>query len=311
MQKCVNILEISNLFKDNLLLCEQVKTFLQLQRFKKHEMQSLYDLCQEFLKIDNQCFDIFEGYYIGYRIPQIGKEFDLIRFEKDRIINIELKSGLTDEPKILKQLERNYYYLSALQREKHHYVFVSSERKFYYYSQGALQEIQAQTLYQTLKNPQIEQISPDVLFAPVNYLISPFNNTKLFIQNEYFLTGYQEEIYKKILDGINTKTQDIFSISGQAGTGKTLLIYHIVKNLIKQQYQVAIVHCASLNDGINKLKQLKWHIYTIKEFNIEQVKADVIVIDESQRISIGQLQQILRGKENKILIFSHDVYQQT
>ena len=166
MQKCVNILEISNLFKDNLLLCEQVKTFLQLQRFKKHEMQSLYDLCQEFLKIDNQCFVFLKVTILVIEFHKF-KEFDLIRFEKDRIINIELKSGLTDEPKILKQLERNYYYLSALQREKHHYVFVSSERKFYYYSQGALQEIQAQTLYQTLKNPQIEQISPDVLFAPV------------------------------------------------------------------------------------------------------------------------------------------------
>ncbi|CAM3319589.1 ATP-binding protein [Helicobacter labetoulli] len=216
---------------------------------------------------------------------------------------------MTNESKILKQLERNYYYLSVLKRERHHYVFVSSERKFYCYSQDTLQEIQTQDLYQMLKNPQIDQIYPDALFAPVNYLISPFNNTESFIQNEYFLTSCQEEIYKSILDGINTKTQHIFSISGQAGTGKTLLTYHIVKNLVEQQYQVAVVHCANSNDGINKLKQLGWHIYTIKEFDLEEVKADVIVIDESQRISVEQLQKILRERGDRILIFSHDVHQ--
>lgn len=39
-------------------------------------------------------FDVFDGYYVGYSIKQISKEFDLLRLSKDLVIDIELKSDL-------------------------------------------------------------------------------------------------------------------------------------------------------------------------------------------------------------------------
>ena len=33
---------------------------------------------------------VFDKFYVGYKIPQIGKEFDLLRFSEDSIINIEI-----------------------------------------------------------------------------------------------------------------------------------------------------------------------------------------------------------------------------
>jgi hypothetical protein len=45
----------------------------------------------------------------------LEKEFDLLLFGKDCIINIELKSISTEE-KIFKQLERNKYYLSFIEK---------------------------------------------------------------------------------------------------------------------------------------------------------------------------------------------------
>lgn len=161
-----------------------------------------------------------------------------------------------------------------------------------------------------LKDFEGEQKHLDILFAPINYLISPFNDTESFVDNQYFLTSHQEKIYKEILAKIKQKSHSIFSISGQAGTGKTLLTYHIAKILMQQNYKVMIVHCASSNSGINKLKKLGWNIYTIKEFNkIQQIQADIIIIDEVQRISMYRLKEILKEGENKILIFSHDVNQ--
>ncbi|ECH5733785.1 hypothetical protein FPY93_05375, partial [Campylobacter coli] len=86
-----------------------------------------------------------------------------------------------------------------------------------------------------------------------------------------------------------------------AGTGKTLLIYDIAKNLQNN----CIVHCAQANDGIQKLKENKWNIITIKEFNQKFIEdCDVIIVDESQRISLSQVDKFI--STGKIIIFSHD-----
>lgn len=187
---------------------------------------------------------------------------------------------------------------------------MATQKKLYKYFKGELKEIETPNLLQELREFESEQRHPDTLFAPINYLISPFNDTQPFINEQYFLTNYQKQICKEILEKIHQKSHYIFSISGQAGTGKTLLTYHIAKKLMQQGYKVVIVHCASLNEGIYKLKALEWNIYPVKDFNhIKQIQADVIIVDESQRISSKQLKEILQIKENGILIFSHDVHQ--
>lgn len=60
---------------------------------KTDEYIVLKDLCTSFLK-SNVWFDLYEGYFLGYTIPQISNEFDLLRFSQSTIINIELKSEL-------------------------------------------------------------------------------------------------------------------------------------------------------------------------------------------------------------------------
>lgn len=313
MQKPVNLLEIYNLYKEKELLSDsKIKEFLQIQNCKEHEIEALYILCEELKRFNDECFDVFEGYYINYTIPQIGKEFDLIRFENNRIINIELKSKEIKVNKILDQLKRNYYYFFPFKRKICCYTFIAAQRKLYQYleTEEKLEEIEISNLFQVLKDFEGEQKHLDILFAPINYLIFPFNNTQSFVDNKYFLTEHQEQICKDIETKIKQESHYVFSISGEAGTGKTLLTYHIAKNLREQNYKVIIVHCASSNSGICKLKELEWNIYTIKEFNKnEQIQADIIIIDEAQRISMDRLKRILEERGNKILIFSHDVHQ--
>ncbi|EAK3707405.1 DUF2075 domain-containing protein, partial [Campylobacter coli] len=139
----------------------------------------------------------------------------------------------------------------------------------------------------------------NALFSPLNFLISPFNNTSSFLNSKYYLTQQQEEIKNDLLKKI--ASNKIFSIEGVAGTGKTLLIYDIAKNLQNN----CIVHCAQANDGIQKLKENKWNIITIKEFNQKFIEdCDVIIVDESQRISLSQVDKFI--STGKIIIFSHD-----
>ncbi|ULQ20851.1 hypothetical protein JFN84_15290 [Enterobacter hormaechei subsp. xiangfangensis] len=57
------------------------------------DLKSLVDSIYPF----SENLKVFNEFYVGYKIPQIGKEFDLLRFGKSSIINIEIKRISTHE----------------------------------------------------------------------------------------------------------------------------------------------------------------------------------------------------------------------
>lgn len=68
----------------------------------------------------------YTNYFVfGYKIPQIGKEFDLIRFGENYNINIELKSESTDEKQKI-QLKKNHFYLNFLNKNTRYFSFSSN-----------------------------------------------------------------------------------------------------------------------------------------------------------------------------------------
>lgn len=251
------------------------------------------------------------GFYIGYKIPQIGKEFDLLRFGRSSIVNIELKSESSTE-KIRTQLRRNCYYLSFLGRPIEAFTFESSSSKIYYLaSDGELEVSDAATLLVKLIEQKLAtDIVPDSLFNPSDYLISPFNSTSRFLASEYFLTHQQEEFKNKILNviGIGTGARFI-AITGSAGTGKTLLTFDIAKDLLQNGKKVLIIHCGLLNDGHHNLTNEGWNIASIKNHQLHDLSLlDLVILDEAQRIKKKQLDDIVaRVKLAKCAcIFSYD-----
>lgn len=62
------------------------------------------------------CGEDFDNWFVGYSIPQIGKEFDLLRFGADSVIDLEIKRTGTLQ-KIERQLRRNSYYISFLKHK--------------------------------------------------------------------------------------------------------------------------------------------------------------------------------------------------
>lgn len=316
--KRINLLMIDNLFIANpeILSDDATKDYLGLQELKKQESKTLNRLCQA-LKTYIPYHYIFENYYLNYQIPQIGKEFDLLRIGDDSIINIELKSEKVDDAAILKQLTRNYYYLSFLQKKIYCYCFVTYGHIdiLYYYNKENNNILKVDNISELIdvlaKIKDVNKDNIDSLFVPGNYLISPFNTTEQFVNDAYFLTKHQElikeEITKKIL--LNNQNK-IFSISGAAGTGKTLLTYDIAKELRNSGKNVTIIHCAQANAGIYKLQSnYGWNIITIRNYNIVNTSSsDILIFDESQRIAKSQLVDIITNTEN-FIIFSHDVNQ--
>lgn len=236
------------------------------------------------------------NFYVGYKIPQIGKEFDLLRFGKNYILNIEIKSECTEE-KAKKQLLLNNYYLKFTGKDVFAFTFISKDQKIYELIDGKeIESTQPEHLLELIKKQEIEESKiPDALFDPSDYLVSPFNSTNKFLAGEYFLTHEQQEVRNKILESLKPpKTPRFISINGGAGTGKTLLTYDIAKNFIENKLKPLIVHCGMLNKGHEKLKCNGWNIFAIKDyekFDIENY--DLIVVDEAQRIYKKQLEYII------------------
>jgi hypothetical protein len=110
---------------------------------------------------------------------------------------------------------------------------------------------------------------------------------------------------------------NIYCISANAGTGKTLLVYDIVKNLLDNGDSPLIIHCGKLNSGHYELNSSGWNIVSIRDIstlsvnNNYSINCNLFVIDESQRISLSQLKILLdKSLEFKIpIIFSYDIKQ--
>lgn len=311
--KVTNLISILNANKD--LSKELFDMYLKgfgIYSIKNDELEDISSLVES---IKSHCgrLKIFDGYYIGFTINQISKEFDLLRFGIDSIINIELKKKNTGD-RIRKQLIMNKYYLSFLKKQIYNFTYVSEDNTLFYLNDSdELEHVDFDYLISLLENQDLDQIDNiQSLFNPSNYLISPFNSTDEFIEGKYFLTDHQLEIKKNILKLISSGSKFI-TIEGDAGTGKTLLSYDLANEYINKSKSVLVVHCGMLNNGHKSLNgEYGWDIIMAKDLlRSELDKYDIILVDEVQRMHKAQLQYLIRKvKEFDIsCIFSYDKLQ--
>lgn len=279
---------------------------------KKSELIDLSKLVSEIKQL-NQKVNIFDNYFIGYKIPQISKEFDLLRIDIDTVLNIEIKQKSTTD-KIQKQLERNMYYLSFLKKEIHCFTYISDENKLYTIDhKNQITESSFRQLLSIIASQNVEKINEiNLLFNPSNYLVSPFNSTNEFIKGRYFLTTHQENIKNEVLEKIYSPSTSILSIKGKAGTGKTLLIYDIAKE-IYNEHEVLLIHCGHLNQGhITLIEDFNWNIISAKYlFDQDYSKYKLVILDEAQRVYPNFFDRVIKEvkKNNSNCILSHDEQQ--
>ena len=79
--KEVNILSIIDAYRnlDKSLFNKMVECLGIASGIKEHELYGLESLVQQLQSV-NEDISVLMHYFIGYSIPQIGKEFDLLRF---------------------------------------------------------------------------------------------------------------------------------------------------------------------------------------------------------------------------------------
>ncbi len=268
----------------------------------------MHSFVEEVLKHYNE-INVFSDYLYDYSIPQISKQFDILKVARDFIINIELKETSTEE-KIKKQLKENSYYLRSTGREIMTFTYEKSSNSIYHYiaEEERLDVIDFNGFVEWLEEKRINYLEEEdinELFNPKQYLVSVFNNTKKFLRNEYFLNDLQQR-FKAEFEGSDKLFK---AIKGEAGTGKTLLLYDIAKDYMDRGDSFLIIHCAKLNIGHSNLIQSDWNITSIKNYREHldpEVKA--IFIDEAQRITSNQFEYITGyARENNIKVyFSYD-----
>lgn len=256
-----------------------------------------------------------DGFHCGFSIPQIGKEFDLLKITEKNCLSIELKSQEVPEQQIRKQLLLNRHYLKHLGKRIILYSVVTNKLKCYKLSlndelvETSIEEIVAKVKKNS--GPYCESI--EKLFRASDYLVSPLNTPDKFIQGEYFLTQAQEQIKKQILEGIDKAFLGaFFHLSGRPGTGKTLLLYDIAKAL-SHSGKTLIIHCGKLSAGQEKINRDIENLTIVSAENLKSDDFDLngysfILVDESHRIYPKQFDKIVSEAtdNDQICIFSSD-----
>lgn len=290
---------LTQLYKDKKIKNDEVETLIEFVKALSSEITKMSDL---------------DYFFYGFSIPQISKEFDLLKiYEDGPIINIELKSQEIELEKIEYQLKKNRYYLSHLGREIFTFCYVKTG-KIYSFDGSRLEEVSINNIKELiLCDKACIQDNIEKLFRAKDYLISPINMPEKFLRDNYYLTGQQEEIKNKIVNGIRKGKNTIWGIYGAAGTGKTLLLYDIARTL-GSKMAVCIIHSGILSQGHIELKakQREFEIISAKECNEDAIsKFECILIDESQRLYQGDFNCLIKGFKEKNIkcIFAYDYYQ--
>lgn len=308
--KEANLISITSAYKE--LATPLFEFYLEYQnvKLKVGERKDL-EIFVTHLKAAESSPEAFDRYFIGYTIPQIAKEFDLLRIGKISVINIELKKS-SDQDAIRKQLIRNRYYLSFLNKRMYNFTYTSNDRKLYVLDDdNMLYEANIKQLIEIICSQEVEEVKDiNHHFNPSNYLVSPFNSTERFIEGKYFLTNQQEEIKSDILKLLQVPSYSIISIKGKAGTGKTLLTYDIARTYGARIKKSLIIHCGQLNRGHVILKdKYNWDIIPASfSLRTDYLNYDLIVVDEAQRMYPDQLRHIVSNTKKFLLkcIFSYD-----
>lgn len=315
--KAINIYHLTRIHDPHgiSLLLEALSGRNDAKEISIHEAATLWSFTDEITGIlEDRSSDtmdgwlsILDGFYFSYTIEHIGKEFDLLKFSKDSryVLNVELKSEKIEEERIRKQLEQNRYYLSHVADTIYSFTYVMETDEIY--TLGADDRFEKSTmdvLADIFALDNLSEYLPEGIekcFRAAEYLISPIAEPDKFIQGKYFLTNQQFDFRKRILSFLQKRETSggnapMISISGIAGTGKTLLLLSLAMDLSKQD-RVLFIHSGPLRKGHVELdRQLAQIDITSSEDAVDDGlpgRYGYVLIDEADHLERDALDRLL------------------
>lgn len=270
------------------------------QRTRIREKESLVQLVTKLIKAGAQLADLDDFFY-SYTIAHISKEFDLLKVAANRklILNIELKSEDVGEERIKQQLVRNRYYLSPVTTNIISYTYILNTNTVYRLDDNnrLIQSEFVSVVADMKRFKKCMKNNIESLFKAKDYLISPVNSPERFARHQYFLTNQQEAMSRKLLSGL-LKDDDkrYYSVKGEAGTGKTLLLYDTVRKLPVDAGK-CVIHFGRRTPNIDILEKAipSTDIITSRDLTDGAMLKgyDYILVDETQRLHDDQFEWIV------------------
>ena len=289
-----------------------------------------------------RCLD---GFYFSYTIEHISKEFDLLKLSADAgcVLNIELKSEAVEEERIRKQLEQNRYYLSHISRTILSYTYVMETDTLYYCNdRGFLRECSIDELARALRRPALQDYIGENIrecFRAQDYLISPVKNPEKFLTGRYFLTNQQFDFRRQILETFqdyekslkeikdfrepegpdHSEEAPVVSLTGGAGTGKTLLMLDLAVELSRKK-RVMFLHGGPLREGHREIDRrlhkvsiqsgTDWTLSVPQDSGALAVLRDYsfLLVDEANRLPSETIVRLIEAAASLRIpaVFSYD-----
>lgn len=271
-----------------------------LGQVRVHEIESMLSLVQRLDECGLKDPLCYEGFVYSFAIPQISREFDLLRITDRMVIDIELKSEDVGIEKIATQLRRTRYYLAPLRRKVRTFTYVSSVGLLYERTaDGTVCKVEMNRLASVLAAKGVPYAGcVEELFDVSNYLVSPLNDTRKFLQGAYFLTNQQEMIKTDFIESVVAQDEGLvaFVVYGSAGTGKTLLLYDMARSMDARE-RVCVIHCGNLCEGHRRINEQQdgFKVLAARSLTTKSLQScSAILIDEAQRMHVAQLKEIVR-----------------
>lgn len=269
---------------------EDIKEFLiynGAQKIDENDVKSILD----FIGLVDE--NNRKGFVVSFVIEKLDKEFDLLKYGDNRIIDIEMKIKKLNEG--LKQAKKNFKILSNITNHVCIYLFIKSTNKLYYYSaeNDTLIETDKRKINEDLSkitNSEIPEIEP--------ILLNPYQFPDEFLNENYVLSQSQQNIKKDIIK----LTKKIYVIEGSSGTGKTVMALDLYRELIRkyEEKNVSYLIPFAKNEIISTKLTSRFKIHMFRYYYSEK-KTKVIIIDEAQRLGKGDLEGVLKNTECLIL----------
>lgn len=304
--KRVNLTTLVSLKNTDTGLLQEYQKHCNIE-IKNHEIDT-YRYFIEFLnKLDVYSSTKAYGLFLDYKIPGLNKEFDIIKISDDFLLNIEVKLKDKSINEMKDQLVKNKYYLDKTKYTQIYLFSYKSDTNTLYKldDNGNMLDVSTESeIIELLNSKDDDNSTVDDLLSPSDYLISPFNNTEKFISGSYLLTQSQKKIKEHLLEKLNS--EKAVMLFGRPGTGKSLVLYDIVKDCLIQEIKFDVLHCAKLNDGHFELNNHGYNITPLKNINnIFSSTNNILFVDEVQRLKPKQIETIISEYNGKI-IFSGD-----
>lgn len=285
-------------------------------KIKRYEFDTVCSFVEAVLNKDST-IDLLDGFFYSFIIDHIGKEFDLLKFGDGKtVLNIELKSQMVEQEDMKQQLIKNRYYLSPVANKVVSYTYVMDKNLLFCLGEDdILRPCEIEDVIGTMKKMRcVPDFEIEKLFRAKDYLVSPLNSTEAFLNGKYFLTQQQQKIKNEIMIKLLEEPgESIVGVTGEAGTGKTLLLFDVIKS-VAGHGKCCLIHCGilcrgheTLNDKMNNVS-----VFPVKDVTEKTISEyDFIFLDEIHRIHLNNLYLILESvnKAHKQLVCAYDYKQ--